>query len=231
MSELHTRADPAERVFLLDVDNTLLDNDRVTADLRDFIARRIGEKPNERYWAIFETLRRELGYADYLGALQRYRVEHADAMHVQDVSLYLLAYPFADRLYPGALDVIDHLRQWGPVAILSDGDVVFQPHKVKQSGLRAAVHERVMIYVHKEHMLADVERRFPARHYVMVDDKIRLLAAIKAQWRDRVTTVFVRQGHYALDTAEVAKYPAADFGVEQIGDLRALSFAAPIAPP
>ena len=202
----------------------------MTADLRAFIAREIGAEPNERYWAIFEQLRRELGYADYLGALQRYRAENPEAMHIQAVSLHLLAYPFADRLYPGALDVIDHLRERGPVALLTDGDVVFQPHKVKQSGLRAAVHERVLIYVHKEVMLADVERRFPARHYVMVDDKIRLLTAIKEYWQDRVTTVFVRQGHYALDLAEVTKYPPADVTIDRIADLLSLALSVPSPP-
>jgi FMN phosphatase YigB (HAD superfamily) len=168
---------------------------------------------------VFEALRRELGYADYLGALQRYRIEHPRDPHVLRISLYLLHYRFANRLYPGALNAITYLRTQGTVAILTDGDVVFQPHKVEKSGLLAAVEGEALIYIHKEEMLDDVERRYPARRYVMVDDKVRILAAMKAVWRDRLTTVFVRQGHYASDSALVAAYPAADVTVERISDV------------
>lgn len=209
----------ASVVFLLDVDNTLLDNDRVTEDLREYLTRDFGAKRQERYWAIFEKLRVELGYADYLGALQAYRAENPRDPHMLRVSSYLLEYPFAERLFPGALDVIRLLSQLGPAVILSDGDAVFQPRKVERSGLEAAVEGRVLIYIHKERELDDVESRFPARRYVLVDDKPRILSAVKSAWGSRSTTVFVRQGHYAQDRAAVAAYPPADVTVERIGDL------------
>src|SRR5437016_9081766 len=210
---------PAKMVFLFDVDNTLLDNDRVTADLRLYLEREVGLKRSRRYWDLFEELRTEIGYADYLGALQRYRTEYPHELHLLTVSHFLVNYPFANRLYPNSLDVIEHVKQWGPAAILSDGDVVFQPRKVDCSGLFEAVEGRVLIYVHKELELADVERRHPAGHYVLVDDKLRILAAVKEIWRARVTTVFVRQGHYALEPTIISSYPAADRTVERIGDL------------
>jgi FMN phosphatase YigB (HAD superfamily) len=211
-------------VFLVDVDNTLLDNDQVIVDLRRHLADRFGEDCERRYWEIFEELRMELGYADYLGALQRYRIEHPREPHVLGIALYLLHYPFGDRVYPGALDAIAALRARGPVVILSDGDVVFQPRKIERSGLWGAVEGRVLIYIHKEEMLDDVEQRYPARHYVMVDDKMRILAAMKAIWRDRLTTVFVRQGHYAHDMALTANHPAPDLTIERIGDLSTATF-------
>ena len=206
-------------VFLLDVDNTLLDNDRVVADLKAHLTQAFGAERQERYWAIFEELRAELGYTDYLGALQRYRVENPLDPHFLQLSFYLLDYPFADRLYPGALDVIRRLRGWGPAVILSDGDVVFQPRKVERSGLFEAVEGHVLIYIHKEQELDDVEQRYPARHYVLVDDKLRILTAVKKVWGDRVTTVFPRQGHYAHDPEVLAAYPPADVTIERIGDL------------
>jgi FMN phosphatase YigB (HAD superfamily) len=206
-------------VFLLDVDNTLLDNDRVVADLMRHLEGEVGRERERRYWAIFEELRSELGYADYLGALQRYRIEHPRDPHLLTVSSFLVNYPFANRLFPGSLDVIDRLKAWGPTVILSDGDVVFQPRKVERSGLFEAVDRNVLIYVHKELELDDVERRYPADHYVLVDDKLRILTAVKAVWGGRVTTVFPRQGHYARDPALGAAYPAADLTVERIGDL------------
>jgi len=205
-------------VFLLDVDNTLLDNDRVTADLEQYLIKEVGPERETRYWTIFEELRRELGYADYLGALQRYRVENPREPHLLAISRYLINYPFADRLFPGALDVIAHLSQWGPTVILSDGDVVFQPRKVDRSGIWDAVQTRVLIYVHKERELDDVERRYPARHYVLIDDKVRILAAVKKVWGNRLTTVFPRQGHYAIDP-DISKYPAPDITVERIAEL------------
>jgi len=205
-------------VFLLDVDNTLLDNDRVAADLKRHLTGAFGVERQERYWAIFETLRAELGYADYLGALQRYRVENPHDPHVFALSSFLLEYPFADRLYPGSLAVIERLSAWGPTVILTDGDVVFQPHKIELSGLLEAVGGRVLIYIHKERELEDVERRHPAGHYVLVDDKIRILTAFKKVWRDRLTTVFPRQGHYAR-AADVIDYPPPDIAIERIGDL------------
>jgi FMN phosphatase YigB (HAD superfamily) len=206
-------------VFLFDVDNTLLDNDRVTVDLKRHLEHEVGAERNARYWEIFEELRTELGYADYLGALQRYRLEYPYDCHLLTVSTYLVDYPFANRLFPNSLDVIERFRQLGPAVILTDGDVVFQPRKVERSGLFEAVEKNVLIYIHKEKELADVERRYQARHYVVVDDKVRILAAIKEVWNERVTTIFPRQGHYAHDTVEVAKYPTPDITVERIGDL------------
>jgi FMN phosphatase YigB (HAD superfamily) len=206
-------------VFLLDVDNTLLDNDRVSLDLKRHLGREVGREREERYWAIFEELRAELGYADYLGALQRYRIEHPRDPKLLTVSYYLVNYPFANRLYPNALDVIEHFKQWGAVAILSDGDVVFQPRKVERSGLFEAVDGNVLIYIHKEHELDDVEHRYPADHYVLVDDKLRILSAVKKVWGAKVTTVFPRQGHYARDQKILASFPPADHSIERIGDL------------
>jgi hypothetical protein len=206
-------------VFLFDVDNTLLDNDRVAQNLRAFLEKEVGAARSNRYWEIFEALRAELGYADYLGALQRYRVENPYDSHLLAVSTYLINYPFANRLFPNSLDAIEHCRAFGKVVILSDGDVVFQPRKVERSGLFEAVEKNILIYIHKENELADVERRYPAEHYVLVDDKLRILTAIKKIWGARVTTVFPRQGHYAFDEKEIAKYPPADITIERIGDL------------
>jgi FMN phosphatase YigB (HAD superfamily) len=206
-------------VFLVDVDNTLLDNDRVTADLKRYLEREVGHERQHRYWAIFEELRTQLGYADYLGALQRYRVEYPQDSHLLVVSDYLVNYPFANRLYPGSLDAIDHLKQWGPVVILTDGDVVFQPRKIHRAGLFEEVDGNILIYIHKEDELEDVERRYPAAHYVLVDDKLRILSAVKEIWRERVTTIFPRQGHYALDPKVLASYPPADIAIDRIGDL------------
>lgn len=212
-------------VFLFDVDNTLLDNDRVSNNLRDFLQKEVGEKRGNRYWEIFEDLRKELGYADYLGALQNYRVENPYDSHVLAVSTFLINYPFANRLFPNSLDVLEHCKKIGKVVILSDGDVVFQPRKIERSGLLEAVEKNILIYIHKENELKDVERRYPAEHYVLVDDKLRILAAIKKVWGDKVTTVFPRQGHYASDEKEISKYPAADITIERIGDLLSENFS------
>jgi FMN phosphatase YigB (HAD superfamily) len=208
-------------VFLFDVDNTLLDNDRVSADLRRHLEREVGAERGHRYWAIFEELRGQLGYADYLGALQRYRVEYPRDPHLLTVSHYLVNYPFANRLYPGSLDVIDHCRAQGRPVILTDGDVVFQPRKIERSGLYEAFVGHVLIYVHKEAELADVEARYPAAHYVLVDDKLRILTAAKRHWGRRLTTVFPRQGHYATDPKVLASHPPADVALDRIGDLLA----------
>ena len=210
---------PADIVFLLDCDNTLLDNDRVLDDLRDHLALEFGSESRDRYWAIFEQLRAELGYADYLGALQRYRLGDMSDPRLLLMSSFLVDYPFASRLYPGALDVIRHLQTRGLTVILSDGDVVFQPRKIQRSGLWAAVEGRVLIYIHKEQMLEAVAKCYPGRHYVMVDDNLRILSMMKKKWEDRLTTVFPRQGHYALDRENLIAYPTADLTVERIGDL------------
>jgi FMN phosphatase YigB (HAD superfamily) len=212
-------------VFLLDVDNTLLDNDAVASDLKRFLTVEVGEERQERYWAFFEELRTELGYADYLGALQRYRIEYPRDPHLLALSSFLIDYPFPDRLYPHALETVRHLSCMGLTVILTDGDVVFQPHKIRRSGLNAAVDGRVLIYIHKERELDDVEARYPAGHYVFVDDKPRLLEAVKGIWGPRVTTVFPRQGHYAMDPG-ANRYTKPDLAIERIGDLRSYDLAA-----
>jgi FMN phosphatase YigB (HAD superfamily) len=206
-------------VFLFDVDNTLLDNDRVIADLAKYLQREVGARRARCYWTIFEQLRTRLGYADYLGALQHYRSEYPHDLGLLAVSRFLINYPFAKRLFHHALDVIEHVKPWGTAVLLSDGDVVFQPRKVDRSGLYEAVHGHALIYVHKERELADVAARYPAAHYVLVDDKLRILAAVKKRWGQRVTTVFVRQGHYARDSKMLAAQPPADVSIERIGGL------------
>ena len=206
-------------VFLFDVDNTLLDNDHVTKDLKRHLEGEVGHERQEHYWSILELLRKELGYVDYLGALQRYRHEYPRDPHLLTVSRFLVNYPFANRLFPNSLDVIEYCKGWGPVVILSDGDVVFQPRKIECSGLFDAVDGNVLIYVHKEQELDDVERRYPARHYVLVDDKPRILDAVKKVWHSRATTIFPRQGHYAHDPQALAAYPSPDISLDRIGDL------------
>ena len=206
-------------VFLFDVDNTLLDNDAIQEDLGNYLEAQFGRASRERYWAIFEALRAQLGYADYLGALQRYRLENLDEPQLLSVSSFLIEYPFAARLYPGALAALARCARLGTTVILSDGDVVFQPRKVHRAGLWDAVGGRVLIYLHKEQMLDAVARRYPAAHYVVIDDKLRILAAVKHAWGERVTTIFPRQGHYARDPRELAAYPPADLTLEHIGEL------------
>jgi FMN phosphatase YigB (HAD superfamily) len=206
-------------VFLVDVDNTLLDNDHVQNDLKRHLEAEFGPACRDRYWAILEELFRDLGYRDYLGALQRYRVEHPRDAHLLSMSSYLVDYPFANRLYPGSLDVLERFRTWGETVVLSDGDVVFQPRKVDKSGIYEAVDGNVLIYIHKELELEDVAERYPADHYVLVDDKLRILTAVKKAWGGRVTTVFPKQGSYASDAKELASNPAPDITVSRIGDL------------
>lgn len=206
-------------VFLFDVDNTLLDNDRVTADLKRHLEKEVGPERQQRYWDIFEQLRSELGYADYLGALQRYRLEHPRDPGLLTVSHFMVNYPFATRLYPDSLDAIEHVKQWGETVILSDGDVVFQPLKVERSGISGSVDGKVLIYIHKEKELDDVESRFPADHYVLIDDKLRILDAVKKIWGRKVTTVFPRQGHYAHDPQVLASFPPADISIDHIAEI------------
>ena len=220
---------PDDVVVFLDCDNTVLDNDLVQVDLREQLEREFGAGCRDRYWAILEQLRVEVGYVDYLGALQRYRLDVRNDPRLLSISSFLVDYPFASRLYPGALDAIRHLGSWGRTVILSDGDVVFQPRKIERSGLRDAVEDRVLIYVHKEEMLDVVAHHFPAHRYVMVDDKERILAAMKAVWGERLVTIFPRQGHYAHDPATIGRYPAADCTVERIGDLLAVDIDALLA--
>jgi hypothetical protein len=215
-------------VFLFDVDNTLLDNDAIQDDLRNHLAGTFGRATEQRYWAIFEQLRGELGYADYLGALQRYRLEDMHDPRLLRVSSWLADYDFAGRLYPGAIETVERVRRWGRPVILSDGDAVFQPRKIERSGLWKAFADDVLVYVHKERELDDVERWYPGRRYVLIDDKLRILAAVKQVWGDRVRTVFPKQGHYANDPKALADYPSADMAIDRIADLArygALDFA------
>ncbi len=213
-------------VFLFDVDNTLLDNDHVLHDMREHLGSHLSPQARDRFFEILEQLRGELGYADYLGAIERYRLEDLSDTRVLGVSNWLMDYPFAQRLYPNAIDAVKHVRTWGEPVILSDGDAVFQPRKVESSGLWDVFEGRVLIYVHKEEMLEDVEKQYPADHYVMIDDKLRLLTAIKRIWEKRVTTVFVKQGHYAGDPGVLDRYPAADIELETIGGLLDCDMAA-----
>lgn len=211
---------PSERiVFLFDIDNTLFDNDGLTADLRGYLEKVVGQEGQQAYWVLFEKLRSELGYADYLGAIQGLRGEFPRDMRVLTVSRYLLTYPFRDHLFPHALEVLAYVKQWGRAAILSDGDAVFQPWKIGQSGLYDAVDGNVLIYVHKEQKLADVAARYPAERYILVEDKLRILTAVKQVWGDRVTTVFARQGHYAHDPAVLTQNPPADVTIDRLADL------------
>jgi FMN phosphatase YigB (HAD superfamily) len=212
-------ADVEDVVFLVDVDNTLLDNGAIVADLRRQLRDIHGPEGERRFWEIFEEMFQAPGFADYFGAINRYGLEQTRDPRLFQVARFLLHYPFPDRVYPGAFDALAALRTRGPVVIVSDGDVVYQPYKIERSGLWDAVGGNVLVYIHKEQMLDDIERRYPARRYVMVEDKIFLLAAMKAIWKERLTTVFVRQGHYAHDTALVNASPAADVTIDSIGDL------------
>lgn len=219
-------SETAAVVFLFDVDNTLLDNDAVQNHLKAHLADAYGASARDRYWEILEELRSELGYVDYLGALERFRLEKIHRPEVLRMSNWLVDYPFAERLYPGALEAVKHVRQWGPAVILSDGDAVFQPRKVERSGLWRAVDDRVLIYIHKERELEFVERLYPADHYVLIDDKLHILAAVKKIWDKRVTTVFPRQGHYAFDAKILAENPPADIELSKISDLLQCDLAA-----
>ena len=211
-------ADP-DTVFLFDVDNTLLDNDQVAEDLRHHLRQKLGDQAEHRYWTLFEQVRSELGYADYLGALQRYRIEHPYDHQLPEISSFLLNYPFQERLFSDAIKVLEVFSARATTAILTDGDVVFQPRKIACSGIGKAVGERVMIYIHKEEELDDVQKQFPADHYVLIDDKLRILTAVKEQLGSRVTTIFPRQGHYAHDPENISRYPKADHTIEAISDL------------
>lgn len=216
-------------VFLFDVDDTLLDNDGFQDELRAHIVRSFGRQASGSYWRIFEQVRNELGYADYLAALERYRAEHLHDPRLLRMSSWFIDYPFSERLYNGALEAVGHVRKWGLPVIVSDGDAVFQPRKIERSGLWHAFEGHVLIYIHKETELQNVRHFYPAKHYVVIDDKIRILDAIKKTWQDRVTTVLVEQGHYARDEKAVAGYPAADLTIRHIAELKNHNFAAAMA--
>ena len=204
--------------FLVDVDNTLLDNDGIRADFEAHLLSAYGEAAREAYWTIQERRFAELGFRDYLGAVEEWWTDARRDPALLAFSEFILEYPYAERLYPDALDVVAWLRRAGPVVALTDGDAVFQARKVSRSGVAAAV-DAVLIYLHKEDELDDVERRHPARHYVLVDDKLRILAAVKEHWRERVTTVLPLQGQFANDADVVASYPAADVTIAAIAEL------------
>ncbi|HLX97517.1 MAG TPA: hypothetical protein VKR62_02385 [Roseiarcus sp.] len=216
----------AGAVFLFDVDNTLFDNDRFREDLRERLLAAHGERASARYWAIMDELWDALGYMDYLGALERLRLENRYDREIPVTANWLLDYPFADRLYRHALDAVSYAGKWGLPVILSDGDAIFQPRKIVRSGLWEAFDGHVMIYVHMEKELEDVARRYPAAHYTLIDDKARILAAVKAAWADRVTTVFPKQGHYAREEPP-RDGATVDRTIERIGDLLALDLSAP----
>jgi hypothetical protein len=212
-------------VFLVDVDNTLLDNDRIQADIKEYLEREFGPGPRDRYWAILERLFDTLGYRDYLGALQQYRVENPHEVKLLALSFFLVDYPFANVLYEGALEVLKRLKSHAPTVILTDGDVVFQPRKAQQAGIWDTVDGHVLIYIHKEQELEDVERRYPADRYVLIDDKPRILTTVKKIWGPRVTTVFPKQGMYAHDPAALASKFSPDVTIDRIGDLLTIDVA------
>jgi FMN phosphatase YigB (HAD superfamily) len=212
-----------EVVFLLDVDNTLLDNDRFATDLGDRLQRSFGAAQRDRYWDIFSRRREALGLADYLGSMQDFRAGLDDHAELLRMSEFLLEYPFTSRLFPGALEAVAHLRTLGKPVVLSDGDIIFQPRKIQRSGICSAVEGRVLIYLHKEKVLDHVQQRYPAAHYVMVDDKAKLLAAMKSTLGSKLSTVFVRQGHYALAPESAAATPPPDLVIERIAELKNLS--------
>ena len=224
-AEAPAPATPHPVVFLVDVDNTLLDNDKIAVDVKRFLEREAGREPQEYFTAIFEDVREQIGYSDYLASLQRYRLERPRDSRLDTLSAYLVDYPFANRLHPGALDVLERLRGWAPTVLFADGDIVFQPRKIERAGLREAA-DAVLIYGHKELELDDVEDRFPADRYVLVDDKLRTLAAVKMLWEQRVTTVFVRQGRYARDLKALASYQPPDMSVARIADLLGIELSA-----
>ncbi len=220
MSEMH------DVVFLFDVDNTLLDNDRVKDDLGAHVLNIFGKEANDRFWVLYEEERIKHAYADLLGTLERFRLENMHDARVLRLANWLLDYPFIERLYPDALGVVRHVRTWGLPVILTDGDGVFQPHKLERAGLWTAFDGRILNYIHKEKELDAVRRAYPARHYVLIDDKLKVLDAVKRAWGDRVTTVFPKQGHYANDPHTLASQPPADIAVDRIADLMDHDFSA-----
>ena len=206
-------------LFLVDVDNTLLDNDRFQNELKAHIEQISGSAARDQYWVIQEHLFKTLGYRDYLGAFQQYRLERPQDTDALKLSLFVIDFPYNTLLYPGALDLVAALRRLGPTVALTDGDAVFQPRKMQLSGLDEALSGHVMICVHKDKEVPEIERRYPAHRYVVIDDKIRLLTAFKKIWGDRVTTVFPRQGQFGLDQAVIAENPPADVTVDRIAEL------------
>ncbi|MFN2465530.1 MAG: HAD family hydrolase [Candidatus Dormibacteria bacterium] len=192
----------ASLVFLIDIDNTLIDNDRVKADMEAQIRQLAGPSGSEDFWNLYEEVREELDYVDLPITLARFRAQRPDVRKFPQISAMLLGYPFEDALYPEALHVVEHLKRMGKVVVLSDGDPVFQPAKIARIGMADAVDSNVLIYAHKEQHLDEVTDLYPAEHYVVIDDKPGVLGRMKARLGPRVTTVQVRQGKYASVGAE-----------------------------
>lgn len=204
--------------FLFDVDNTLLDNDRVRAELAETIERIVGPERGEAFWESYEQVRRDRDYVDYPNTIARFGRAFPDEVGYPDVADAILGYPYRAAVFPGAHDVLRQAQRVGPVAILTDGDPVYQPAKVARAGLTEAIDGPVLVFDHKEQHLAEVERRVPAERYVMVDDKPRILAAMSDRLGERMSTLHVCQGRYA-HAAEHDEFPDADRTVDAIAEL------------
>ncbi len=211
-------------VFLLDVDNTLLDNDQVRTQLEAAVTDAVGPARATRLWEIYEAVREELDFVNFPETLERFSRECDEVACLGRLSSILYGFPFAECLYPGALQAIHHVKSLGLPVILSDGDQLFQRYKIRAAGLETAVDGRVLVYVHKEQSTDDIRKRYPATHYVMVDDKPRIHTAMKAVLGDQVTTVMVCQGKYAADPAQ-HDYPDPDVTLDSIQDLVQLTAA------
>jgi len=204
--------------FLVDVDNTLFDNDRFAVELSAHLEKSFNVAERERYWSLHKKRWAEFGISDYLGTMQQFRQGLQNDPSLLQMSSFLLDFPFGDLLYPHALEVVKHMRSLGPASALSDGDMVFQPRKLQHSGIFDAFHGNALIYEHKQHELDLLQQRFPAQRYVMIDDKPNILADMKKVLGDRLTTVFVRQGRYAADASPELR-SAPDMKIDAIADL------------
>lgn len=213
-------SDPRSIVFLLDVDNTLLDNDRLKEDLQRRFLTLLGQERSDRFWQIYEEVRRDEDYVDYPLTFKRIAEEQNDPELRTSLETVLEGLQFSSYLYPGVLGTLAYLRTLGTPVILSDGDQVFQPYKIRYSGLERAVDGHVLIYVHKEQELPRVFAHFPADHYVAVDDKPRILAALETECPTTFTTVLVLQGKYAVPGAFT---PAPDYVIDRIAALHSFS--------
>jgi hypothetical protein len=207
-------------VFLLDVDNTLLDNDRAKEDMAARVEDLVGAERAARWWELYEQVRQETDVVDYPRTLTRYRAVFPDEPRFPHLADFILGLPYAGYVYPGALETLTYLRTLGTTVIVSDGDAVYQAAKIARAGLAAAVDDHVLIFLHKEGRIEDVRQRYPAEHYLLIDDKLRILARLKGILGDLVTTLHVAQGHYA--SSERGIYPAADLEVPSIAAVRQL---------
>jgi len=213
-----------ELVFLFDVDNTLLDNDRSKADMQTGLLEILGEQGAKRFWELYEEVRAELDVVSYPQTLERFARSWEDKVIARRAADLIDNWPYRDYVYPGSFPALEHITRMGEVAILSDGDDDYQARKIANAGLTKAVGgpADVLIYVHKEEQFADVMRRLPGEHYVLVEDKERILANAKGILGDMLTTVWVKQGHYAHDPKQYRK-PDPDITLESIGELCGLS--------